>query len=77
MNVPFLCLEFSRLNLDMNNKLLHLTVEDPNEMAIPACPHLSAGVLRRNRIVGLLDFNMTITMNRTLGFLEAWESAWR
>ena len=70
-------LELTRLHLDMNGNLLHPAIEDPNKMAVPACPDFSAGIFRRDRIVGFLDLNMTVTMDRTLGFGKARKSAWR
>ena len=53
----------------------HPAIEDPNQMAVPAGPDLSAGIFRWNRIVRLLHLDMTVTMDRTFGFLETGESA--
>ena len=77
MNMLLQCLELAGLNLDMNDDLLHPAVEDPHKMAIPTCPDFSAGIFRRDRIVGLLDLDMTVTMDRTLGLLETREPACR
>ena len=72
MNMLLQCLEFSRLNLGMNDNLFHPTIEDPDKMAVPACPDLSAGIFRWDGIIRLLNFNMTIPMDGTFGLLEAW-----
>jgi len=55
-----LCLEFTRFDLNMNDNLLHFTVEDTDQMPVPPCPHLSVCIFRRNRIIGLLNFNVTV-----------------
>ncbi len=75
MDMLLQCLELARLNLDMNDDLLHPAIEDPNKMAVPARPDFSAGVFRRDRIVRLLNLNMTVTMDRAFGFGKAWKSA--
>ena len=77
MNMLLKCLKFPRFNLDMNNNLFHPAIEDPNEVAVPACPDFSSGIFWWDRIIRLLNFNMTIPMDRTFGLLEAWESAGR
>jgi hypothetical protein len=77
MNMLLQRLEFTWLNLDMNDNLFHPTVEDPDKMAVPSCPNFSAGIFRRDRIIRLLYFNMTIAMDRTFGLGKAWESARR
>ena len=46
-------------------------------MPVPTCPHLSTEIFRRNRVVGLVHLDMTITMNTTLGFMEIRESVYR
>jgi hypothetical protein len=70
-------LELARLNLDVNDDLFHPAIEDPNKMTVPACPDFSAGIFRRHGIVGLLDLDVTVTMDRTFGFCKARESVWR
>ena len=77
MNMLLQCLEFSRLNLGMNDNLFHPAIEDPDKMAVPACPDFSSGIFWWDRIIRLLNFDMTITVDRTFGFGKAWESARR
>jgi hypothetical protein len=61
----------------MNDNLFHPAIEDPDKMAVPACPDFSSGIFRWDRIIRLLNFNMTIPVDRTFGLGEAWESAGR
>ena len=40
MDMLLSCLKFPRLNSDMNNNLLHPTIEDANQVTIPARPYI-------------------------------------
>jgi len=75
MDVLLQGLKLTGFNLDMNDDLLHPGIENPNQMPVPACPDFPSSIFRRNRIVSLLYFNMTIAMDGTFGLLEAWEPA--
>jgi hypothetical protein len=77
MDVLLLGLESSGLDLDVDSDLLHLAVEDANHVTIPADPDLSAGILRRDRVIGLRHFHVTIAMDAALGLFKADEPAWR
>jgi hypothetical protein len=71
MDMLLLRLEGAGLNLDVEDDLFHLAVEDPHQVTIPADPDLSTGVLRRDRVVGLPHFDVTVAVHGPAALLEA------
>ena len=56
--------EAARLVLDVDGDRLHPLVEDPHQPGVPAHPDLAGQVLRRHRVVGLLDLDVAVAMHR-------------
>lgn len=73
VQVLILRLEGPRLDLDMNRDRLHLAVEHPHQMAVPADPHLTTRILRRNRVIRLRHFDVAVPVHRPPALLEAGE----
>lgn len=74
MQVLLFGLERARLGLDVNDQRLHLTIEDPHQVPIPADPDLAARVLRGNRVIRLRHLDVTVPVDGPAAFLEAGES---
>ena len=59
--------ELARLALEVKRDLLEPLIEDPDQVAIPADPHLPAQVLRRHRVVRLGHLDVAVAMDRAAG----------
>ena len=62
--------ELARFTLGMHGDLNHPAVEDPDDATIPTNPHTVSQVLRRHGVVRLGHFHVTVSMDRTLRFVE-------
>ncbi len=66
-------LEGPRLDLDVHRDRLHLAVEHPHQMTVPADPHLASRILRGNRVIRLRHFDVAVPVHRPPALLEAGE----
>jgi hypothetical protein len=57
----------------MKGDLFHPIVENAHQTAVPPYPNLSASVLRRYRIVGPFDLNVTVRVYLTAAFVKGRE----
>ncbi len=59
-----------RLVPDVHRDLLHPVVEDPHHPRVPADPDPAGEVLRRHRVVGVLDLDVAVAVDRAAGLAE-------
>lgn len=58
----------------VDGDLLESVVHDAHEAAVPAHPHASSQVLRRDRVVGLVYLDVSVAADLALAFAEQWEA---
>ena len=57
--------------LGVNGNLLHpATIEDSHQSAVPSHPDTTPNIFRRYRVVGIVHFDVPVTMHRPLSFME-------
>ena len=62
--------EPARFLFDVNLQLFHAVVEDPHQPRVPADPDPTGEILRRHRVIRVIDLDMAIAMHRAAGLVE-------